>query len=259
MLDDRYANLEPDVLHLFFENGEKITFSPEQILDRAKSAWQSPELFPDEIKGAVEMEACDVCPLKGSVDLCHAIFPILHFLDAFEQHPSYERVTIAMINGETKAVQIQETSVQEALQPISILSLTSYCEVGHKYHELFYGVDPFLSPDEFVIRLAMNAFWLAQGNRELATERLKKLFEELEVTIHCQLKRISLITKGDAFLNAFVRMNILTKRLYARGFALVDKAFEAHRASLPQELIPQSLTSANANQDTVHERALSFQ
>lgn len=246
MLDDRYKNLEPDVLHLFFEDGKKVSFSPQAILDCAQSAWQNPERFPEEVKKAVDMEACDVCPLKGSVDLCHAIFPILLFLPAFDKHVSYERVTIVMIDGKTKAARVQETSLQEALQPISILCLTNYCELGHKYHELFRGVDPFMSPDELVMCLTMNAFWLANGSKAVGEKRLKELFEELDVTIQCQMKRIGLISSGDAFLNAFVRTHILTKLSYLRGFALVDKAFDAYRATLPQELIPGQLSSSQA-------------
>ena len=243
MLDDRFVNLEPDVLHLFFQDGEKITFCPEKILEYSTNAWQNPELFPDDVKMAVELEACEVCPLKASVDLCHAIFPVLHFYRTFEDHPSHERVTIVMVNGETKAIQIQETALQEALQHISILSLTNYCEVGHKYHELFCGTHPFMAPNEFVTRLTMNAFWLARGNRERAEQKLKNLFDELDVTIHCQMKRIGLISKSDAFLNAFVRTHILTKLSHLRGFARVEGAFENHKASLPQALIPQSLSS----------------
>lgn len=242
MLDDRYENLEPDALHLFFENGEKVTFSPREILESTRIAWQNPQVFSDEVKRAVDLEACEICPLRGSVDLCHAIFPVLHFLHFFERHPSYERVTIVMTDGETRGVRIQETTVQNALLHVSILSLTSYCELGHKYHELFYGVGPFLSPDEVVMRLTMNAFWLSRGNKGLAEKRLKDLFQALDVTTRCQMNRIRLITKGDAFLNAFVRTHILTQLPHVNGFAMVEGAFEAHKASLPQELLPCKLS-----------------
>ncbi len=242
MTVDRYEDLEPDVLHLFFEDGQRIAFSPQEVLERTRCAWEDPEVFPIEVKKAVELEPCEVCPLKDQVDLCHAIFPILHFAQAFDGRRSYERVTLVMRDSETKTLRIQETSVQEAVQPISILSLTNYCELGHKYHELFYGVMPFLTPNELILRLTMNAFWLADGNREAAEARLKSLFEDLDVTIQCQMERIRLVTKSDAFLNSFVRTHILAKLSHVTGAAVVDKAFEAFRASLPQELIPCQLS-----------------
>ena len=70
-----------------------------------------------------------------------------------------------------------------------------------------------MSVEEFVGRLYLNIYWLNNGDEEKINNIIRHMIEELAVTTNNQLKRLMIISKNDAFLNAFAGVQSIIEYL----------------------------------------------
>jgi hypothetical protein len=66
---------------------------------------------------------------------------------------------------------------------------------------------------EVATRVYLNMYWLHNGNLEEIKEMIKRFREELKVSSTNQVKRLNLVCKNDAFVNAFVNTQLVTEFL----------------------------------------------
>ena len=59
----------------------------------------------------------------------------------------------------------------------------------------------------------LNMYWLHKGNLGEIKEIIKRFGEELKVSSTNQVRRLNLVCKNDAFLNAFVNTQLVTQFL----------------------------------------------
>ena len=105
---------------------------------------------------AEAFQLCSVCPKRGSGDSCHAIRPIIAVFDAVDAYPSYAQVTAAYSvanDGTDRHTITTRTTLQRALQYVSLLSVLFHCERGKEFWPYFHGVHPLMTVEELAIRV----------------------------------------------------------------------------------------------------------
>lgn len=182
------------------ENTERIT----------REFWQDPRKIPPEAKKAIGFQRCDFCPLKGKNDLCDALRPILPLLSVVDDYNSFDNVTAIYKGVADGLYHISDTTLQQALRYVSNLSLMSYCRIGRQYRKYYAGIIPVLKIEEIVNRLYLNIYWYHGGDLTVVDTVISEFHEYISATTRNQLDRLRLISKNDAFLNAFVLTHLVT-------------------------------------------------
>ncbi|HTQ30086.1 MAG TPA: hypothetical protein VMI53_02655 [Opitutaceae bacterium] len=198
------ADFEQPGLYLLFPEGKRIVLTRERIKRFAHTFECSLDQIPLEIRSAVAFHACEVCPERGRLIFCHALPATLAFFDELNGFKSYDRVSAVYRGAGCELVCVPDTTMQEALQFVVILSLMFYCEIGKKYWKFFTGVHPLMDPAELINRVHLNIHWHCKGDGAKIEQVLQTFADEIACTCECQVKRLRLICKNDALLNAFV-------------------------------------------------------
>jgi hypothetical protein len=85
---------------------------------------------------------------------------------------------------------------------------------------------------EVAARVYLNMYWLHRGNLEEIRRMIKRFGEELRVSSTNQVKRLNLVCKNDAFMNAFVNTELVTQFLIheedilAKSFNDFERSFQ---------------------------------
>ena len=213
ILDLRLSDFEKEGLYLLFPDSTKLELTKENIEKVTDRYWQDPTKIPEDKRKAIEFQKCYFCPHKNKEDICDSIRPMLPFLDIVDQYVSYDKVIAVYKANEEKLVHIRATTMQDALKYVSMLSLLRYNLVLQKYSKYYYGIIPIMGGREVATRVYLNMYWLHKGNLEEIKEVLKRFGEELRVSSTNQVKRLNLVCKNDAFVNAFVNTQLVTQFL----------------------------------------------
>jgi hypothetical protein len=175
-----------------------------------------PALIPESVREAAFYKPCDVCPQRESVDICHAIMPVLPFLRDLDRYMSYDRVTAVYREVDSDVLAVVDTSMQEALKFICILSVMQYCEIGQKYDGYFRGVNPLIPATSIANSVYRNIFFEANGDDARIAKIIREMRDALMHTTRCQMRRIELVCKHDAFLNAYVSTYVVIQLLFEK-------------------------------------------
>jgi len=224
-------DFKPGVLYLLFPDQKRIEFSSENVCAFAKEYLDSPEHVPDSVRGALDFQRCLVCPQAHQEGYCHALYPYLTIFDEVDKYSSHQQVQVFYLDPVSDCLSVKKTSLQAALQYVSILSVINYCEFGRKYQDYFYMVTPLMKTADIALRVYLNTFWLFGGNKERTMKQLKMFADVLDVTIDCQIKRLRLISKNDAIVNAFILTHVLTEALRGNIDEELKHSFGLHKAT----------------------------
>ncbi len=198
-------------LYLEMPDGERVILTRSEIEQKTQAMLDDPKLLSPTVRAAADYQLCEVCPERETAQICHAIMTTLPFFDEIDRYMSYDRVTAVFRETETDSLTIKDTTMQGALQYISILSLVHYCEVGRKYSAFFEGVNPLMSQGRIADAVFRNMYLACEGDLPILADTLCTMQEELLETTKCQVKRLQLISKRDAFLNAFIATETTTE------------------------------------------------
>jgi hypothetical protein len=218
-------------LYLQFPDGESLALTAETIEDRARALLSDPAKIPAHVKEAEAFQLCSICPKRGSGDTCHAIRPVMAVWEHFDRRESHDPVTVVYRSGTTGLVMSTETTVQHALQYVSILSLLYYCETGKKYWRYFSGVHPLMRTEEVVIQVYLNMFWACHGDVARTRALIATFHDEITETTRCQMDRIRLFCHSDSFLNALILTQIASEFLAAYVDDMMQCRFESFERS----------------------------
>ncbi|KJJ83856.1 hypothetical protein OMAG_002277 [Candidatus Omnitrophus magneticus] len=203
-------------LALTRENIEKIT----------QDYWNNVHKFSDKIKEMIEFQRCQLCPAKGGKDFCDALRPILPLLEIIDEYNSFDKISAVYKSNTDKIYYVSNTTIQEALQYIAILSLTQYCQLGKKYWKYYLGTVPLMNGQEVSKRIYLNIYWLCKGDKEVIQKIIKEFSETMRIIARTQVRRLNLICKNDAFMNAFINAHVITEMLDLNIENILEKAFE---------------------------------
>ncbi len=205
-------------LYLLFPDGHRLTLTHDAIQTLTDSYLSDPARIPPRVRQAVQYRPCAICPHQDA-KICHAIPTVFPLLEQVDRFLSFDRITAAYREerndqtDEEGMLHIVRTTMQRALQHVSILSLIHYCEVGRTYIKYFAGVIPFMDPPTMAERVYQNVYWDLHGDEQAVERLLATMRSEIDLTVHCQIERLHLICRHDAFINAFVNMHIATQFL----------------------------------------------
>ncbi len=217
-------------LYLTFADGRTVVLTHAKIEERSLALLADPAKVPPRIHEAEAFELCTICPKRGSGDTCHAIRPILAVWEHFDDHESFEPVVAVYRGADRPRLVAVETTLQRALQYVSILSLLYYCEMGKNYWRYFAGVHPLMDTEEVVVRVYLNMFWASGGDLAKTRALVTKFNEEITVTTNCQMERIRLFCHQDSFLNALILTQLASEFMAFN----VDEVIERHLATFEQ-------------------------
>ncbi|MDP6470381.1 MAG: hypothetical protein QGH42_00300 [Kiritimatiellia bacterium] len=198
------AQYDDPGLYLEMPDGERVVLTRALIEEKVQAMLNDPTLLAPEVRAAADYQPCDICPERETAQMCHAIMTTLPFIGEIDRYMSYDHVTAVFREEGEGSLLIRKTTMQGALQYISILSLIHYCEVGQKYSAFFEGVNPLMPQVQIADAVFRNMYLACEGDLSILVETLSTMQEELLQTAKCQVKRLQLISKRDAFLNAFV-------------------------------------------------------
>jgi hypothetical protein len=220
-------------LFLVFPDGEPLSLTYENIERRAHALLSDPKRIPLQVIQAEAFQQCTICPKRGSGDTCHAIRPVMAVWESFDKHVSHDRVTAVYRAAGSDSVIAAETTMQRALQYVSVLSLLYYCDVGKQYWRCFHGIHPLMRTEELVARLYLNMFWTCGGDLGKTRELAQRFHDDVSTTTSCQMARIRLFCHTDSFLNALVLTQIASELLICDVEEIVDQQLDAFAQSAP--------------------------
>ena len=198
-------------LYLLLPDGTRVVLTREVIEKTTRALLDDPDAVPAHVRQAAEYQACSICPERDTAEICHAILPTLPFLEDIDRYMSYDKVTAVYREVDAGYIVVSETTMQNALQFVTILSLIHYCEVGQQYAEYFTGVNPLMPLESIGKAVFLNVYLACQGDVEQATALIDAMSKDILETARCQIKRLRLISSRDAFLNAFVNTELITR------------------------------------------------
>jgi len=219
-------NYEQKGLYLIFPDASRLELTRGNIERAAKEFWEDPDKIAPNVKKAIEFQRCPFCPLKGKDEFCDAIRPILPFLEAVDKYVSFDKVTAVYRGDDKNLLHIADTTMQEALKFVSLLSLMQYCQIGRKYWKYYFGIMPVEGGKDAAIRMYLNIYWLLNGVQAQITELISVFKEEIRITSENQVKRLNLICKNDAFMNAFVNTQIAIEFLSMDIDSILKMSFD---------------------------------
>jgi len=230
ILNFRLSDFEKEGLYLLFPDSTRLELTKENIEHVTDRYWQDLTKIPEEMRKAVNFQKCYFCPHKNQEDICDSIRPMLPFLDIVDQYMSYDEVIAVYKGNEDKLLHVKATTMQDALKYVSILSLLRYNLVLQKYWKYYYGIIPIMGGREVAARVYLNMYWFHRGDLEEIKKIIKRFGEELLVSSTNQVKRLNLVCKNDAFVNAFVNTQLVTQFL-VNIEAILAKSFDEFERS----------------------------
>ena len=200
--------------YLLWPDGNRLALTRPRIEDSTRQMLDDPERIPASVRAAAVYAPCDICPERDRAIICHAIKPVLPFIRDVDHCMSYERVTAVYREVDSEMLSVVETSMQDALRFVCLISLMQYCEVGRKYARYFAGVNPLLPASDIAAAVYRNLFVEAAGNQTEIAATIETMSKELLHTTRCQAERVRLVCKQDAFVNAYVATYTVVQLLF---------------------------------------------
>jgi len=231
-LELRLNEFEKEGLYLLFPDSTRLELTKENIEQVTDRYWQDPTKIPQEMRKAVDFQKCYFCPHIDKENICDSIRPLLPFLDIVDKYVSFDEVIAVYKGSEDNLVHVKATTMQNALRYVSILSLLRYNLVLQKYWKYYYGIIPIMGGREVATRVYLNMYWFHKGNLEEMKAMIRRFGEELRVSSTNQVKRLNLVCKNDAFVNAFVNTQLVTQFLIdiddilTKSFSDFEKNFQ---------------------------------
>ncbi len=212
-LNLNFEDYKQEGLYLIFPDSSRMILTKEYIEKISNVYWNDPNKIPEHVKEATDFLRCKNCPLRKEGGICNALRPILPFLEIIDKYTSIDEVVAIYKEKNAEVLNVADSTMQVALKYLSILSLFFYCEAGQKYSKFFWGITPLSGAKDIAMRFFLNVYWFHKGNLEEINKFISKYREIVTTTTQNQTKRLRLICKNDAFLNAYVSTHISSEFL----------------------------------------------
>lgn len=213
-------------LYIIFEGGSILDLSDERVEKITQEYWKDPAKIPPQARQAAEFQRCPFCPLEAEGGVCNAIRPILPFLEVVDRYVSHSRVTAVYKGHRPEIYRLADSTMQTALLYLSTLSLIHHCQAALPFRKYFYGVNPLMSAKEASARIYMNVYWENKGDKDRVNRILSEFKTKLTAASKNEMKRLSLICKNDAFLNAVVKTQLISEFVTLDYDKILEDAFK---------------------------------
>lgn len=208
----KLSDFQSEGLWLLFTESLQLALTQDIINQFADLYLGDPNKLPLAIRKANDFQACNHCP-KEKYELCTALKPILPFLEDLDHYQSYDKVTAIFHSAESDVLHMSYTTMQQALKYVTMLSLVFSCESSERYRRYFRDTNPLMEPDAIASRVFANIYLDYQGEKNKIVSIISELKSTIDESTHCIIKRLRLICKNDAFINALVNTGSITSFL----------------------------------------------
>ncbi len=232
-------------LYILFKDDNSYHFSPKVIEQLSQEYWGDENKISEKTKGSFEFAKCGFCPDDRSSEICNGLKPLLPLIEMMEKYMSYEEVT-AVFRNTDKSLIVKETTLQVALDYITMLSIMEYCEMTGTFSNYFDGVNPFSNRTvkQTCHQIYLNILHENQGNIAKTIKELNFFAERLKSSSNNRIRRLNLITTSDALANSFVR-NTLSAQLLNLKAKNLEKMLEKVQDEQPEEAIEEDILNLN--------------
>jgi hypothetical protein len=205
-----YTDLQ-EGLYLFFPDGRHVDLSRARL--HAESVRLEDELGKNPDRNYVELvyRRCDACPKKAVRGFC--VQPFLPVIAELGEYDSFAPVRAMYKPPNGAYVIVAETTLQEALKYVTLLSFTDYCETGLMYKDLFHGVNPLTSTMEIVRTVHRELFWNLAGDAVRMKARLAEMRSVMEGIVPNLMEKVRRMIPNDALANAVHKIHIISEFL----------------------------------------------
>lgn len=231
--DFDFNDFTQEGLYLIFPDSSRMVLTRDHIQKVTREYWNDPGKIPEEVKRAVDFQRCPFCPLKEQDDFCDALRPILPFFEVMDKYVSFDKVTAVYRDDRSRIFHVADTNMQNALRSVSVLSLMQYCRIGRKYWRYYLGISPLEAGPTAAERLFLNIYWDQKGGMAKIRNTIAIFSGQIEITADNQIKRLNLICKNDAFMNAFVNTHTTLMLLDLDIEDALSKAFDEFEKKMP--------------------------
>jgi hypothetical protein len=83
-----------------------------------------------------------------------------------------------------------------------------------------------MGPEELITRIHLNIYWDCKGDKQKVDKILRSFGDDIICTCRCQVKRLGLICKNDALMNAFVNTQSQIEWLAMTKNDRLEQSFE---------------------------------
>ena len=220
-----YSEFPHKGLYLIFEDSSRLELTEEKMNLLTDQFWDDETKLSSSIKEASDFQKCVFCPVKNEPGICPAIRPVLPYLEILDKYSSFDDV-IAVFRGDDDSIlHLANTTMQQGLKYVSINSLLHHCANNQKYFNYFFGINPIVKAKEIASRLYLNMYWVHRGNMDEVKKFIAQIDKDLRITTRNQLKRVQLIAKNDAFVNALYDTQMITEFLSLGMERTLEEAF----------------------------------
>jgi hypothetical protein len=219
---DAYKN---EGMYLHFPNGDCLDLSQDTIKQLGEEYWNNPSKLPPSMRENEYFKTCEVFPYRGQNVFCSAMKPLLPFLEKINNFVSYDKVTAVYVDR-MGHLHVSDTAINKALQYVVNMSFFEYCEDVKQYKEYFRGIIPFMDLSEAVSHLFLNIYWLNKADAGKINETIKKIHYNMTNTSKSCIKRLNLICKSDAFMNAYVHTHSIIELLSSHPGTMLEQYFQ---------------------------------
>ena len=195
-------------MYLHCENGAFFDFSVSNVATLSDEYWDDTSKLAIDLRQDENFKTCSVCPYRGEDVMCSSIKPILPFLENLTDFHSFDRVTV-IYRDTNHILSTQETDMQTALQYLTNMSVFQYCEDMKSYNQYFKGINPLQPFEENVQTVLLNIFWQCKGDKQQTKKVSGEVQKAIDITSRNCIKRIRLLCKNDAFMNAYVKTHAI--------------------------------------------------
>lgn len=200
-------------LYLLWDDATRLDLTAARVHEATERMLADPAQIPESVRAATEYQPCVVCPERETAQICHAIMPALPFLEHVDAYMSYDAVTAVYRAEGEDVLHIRRTTMQEALKHVAILSLVHYCEHGRQFAPYFKDINPLMPPRTIAAAIYRNMHVAFGGDLQAMQTAVSAMGNSILLTTRCQMDRLRLIAKRDAFLNAYVSTQTTTQFL----------------------------------------------
>jgi hypothetical protein len=198
-------------LYLFFPDGKRVDLSRDRLNKESLRLEEELKSNPDKDYVDMVYRRCDVCPKKAVRGFC--VQPFLPVIAELGGYDSYAPVRAMYKPPGSDYVIVADTTLQEALKYVTILSFTDYCETGLLYKELFHGVNPLTSTMEIVRTVHRELYWNLAGDESKMKDKIAEMRTVMAGIAPNLMVKIRRMIPNDALANSVHKIHIISEFL----------------------------------------------
>ena len=85
-----------------------------------------------------------------------------------------------------------------------------------------------------LFRFYLNIFWLNKGDKHKTHNAITLYTDEIRISNECLVKRLKLLCKNDAFINAYANTQMSNEFLSMDEDDILDRSFKIHNKKLTE-------------------------